>query len=122
MFQRSLKAIVLPITGSFYIHALTCSYILRALHRYRLSLLVTDPADSPNDHDLPTEIVGYPVDTLVNTGGGFGSLIPTRITALYGKQFKIRLSVSSHLSKRQKIAIKLTVSLVFQVYQRCATY
>jgi len=44
---------------------------------------------------IAEEIIGTPVDTLIAANEGMGILVPTKITALYGKQYDLRVSVSS---------------------------
>jgi len=41
------------------------------------------------------EIIGCPLDALINDDIGVGAFIPLRIAMLYGKQFELRVSVSS---------------------------
>lgn len=67
-------------------------YILTS--RYHLAILVTDPADI-RDETLPAivemvlfgpradEIIGSPVDSLIDDDGGFDAFIPLLIAMLY---------------------------------------
>lgn len=68
--------------------------------RYRLAILVTDPADMPDETEpaivemvffgpRAEEIIGCPLDALINDDSGVGAFIPLRIAMLYGKQFEL---------------------------------
>ena len=56
---------------------------------------------------IAEEIIGTPVDTLIAANEGMGAFLPTKITALYGKQYDLRVGVSS-MSLQQ-------VSITYQV-------
>ena len=56
---------------------------------------------------IAEEIIGTPVDTLIAANEGMGAFLPTKITALYGKQYYLRVIVSS-MSPQQ-------VSITYQV-------
>lgn len=53
------------------------------------------------------EIIGCPVDALIGTAHGTGTYIPTRITALYGKHYELRVSVSSMSFQRNDITYRV---------------
>lgn len=89
-----------------------------ALCRYRLSIIATDPAIHPQEQDAKTielvlfgsiaeELIGTPAGTLIASNGGVGTFLPTRITALYGKQYELRVSISSISLQR--------INIIYQV-------
>lgn len=53
------------------------------------------------------EIIGCPADTLIGNAHGSGTYIPTRITALYGKYYELRVSVSSMSFQRNDITYQV---------------
>ncbi|XP_066308314.1 replication protein A 70 kDa DNA-binding subunit D-like [Miscanthus floridulus] len=92
--------------------------------RYRLSIVAVDPAASANTNATPTielvffgpiaeEIIGMPVDALIALDGPSNAFLPTRITALYGRQFELRVSVSPMSLQR--------IGIIYQVDTVLAT-
>lgn len=75
-----------------------------ARNRYRVPLIATDPALPLQEEsntvelvlfgNLAEELIGVPVNVLIFSGGGIGAFLPKPITALFGKQFEVRVSVS----------------------------
>ncbi|CAL4930979.1 unnamed protein product [Urochloa decumbens] len=74
--------------------------------RYRLAVIVADPTLAIQEQDVKTielvlfgstaqEIIGTPVNDLIASSGGLGEFLPPHIRALYGKQYELRISVSS---------------------------
>ena len=79
---------------------------MHILCRYRLSIIATDPippAEQQSERTLQLvffgsiaeEIIGCPVDALIAANKGMGVFLPTKITALYGRHYDLRISVSS---------------------------
>jgi len=44
---------------------------------------------------IAQEIIDTPVGTLIAANEGVGIFLPTKITAIYGKQYELRVSISS---------------------------
>jgi hypothetical protein len=72
-------------------------------YRYWLAVIAVHPANSLNYSNVPDllffgsiveEIVGMP-DALIAMDGPTSAFLPTRITAFYGRQFELRVSVSA---------------------------
>lgn len=92
------------------------------LCRYRLPLLVADPAQGSDQLHGPAihvvffgpraeEIIGSPVDALINDGTGIGSFVPTRIASLYGKHFNLQVTVSSMSMQNADISYQVDAIL-----------
>ncbi|CAD6266111.1 unnamed protein product [Miscanthus lutarioriparius] len=91
---------------------------------YRLSIVAVDPAASANTDATPTielvffgpiaeEIIGMPVDALIAMDGPSSAFLPTRIPALYGRQFELRVSASPMSLQR--------IGIIYQVDTVLAT-
>ncbi|KAK3136357.1 hypothetical protein QOZ80_5BG0432570 [Eleusine coracana subsp. coracana] len=86
--------------------------------RYRLPVMVVDPDLPPTTSNVPSvevvffgptteEIIGAPVDTLIASSSGVGAFLPTKITALYGKVYELRVSVSPGSLQRINITYQV---------------
>lgn len=85
--------------------------------RYRLSVLATEPTPLQT-HDkeasielvffgnLAEEIIGAPVHTIL-ASQEMPNLLPPRITALYGRQLELRISVSRASFQRLDISYQV---------------
>jgi len=62
---------------------------------------------------IAEEIIGMPVDALIAMDGPSSAFLPTRITALYGRQFELRVSVSPMSLQR--------IGIIYQVDTVLAT-
>jgi hypothetical protein len=56
---------------------------------------------------IAEEVVGMPVHALIAMDGPSSAFLPTRITALYGRQFELRVSVSPMSLRR--------IGIIYQV-------
>ncbi|XP_039817947.1 uncharacterized protein LOC120680519 isoform X4 [Panicum virgatum] len=74
--------------------------------RYSLPIIATDlvaPREQQNERtiqlvffgSIAQEIIDTPVGTLIAANEGVGIFLPTKITAIYGKQYELRVSISS---------------------------
>ncbi|KAL6902302.1 hypothetical protein ACP4OV_005178 [Aristida adscensionis] len=72
--------------------------------RYRLNVTVCDPDASLHDEDktiqlvlfgpIAEEIIGVPIDQLLGSIDQTGGFLPPQLTRVYGKQYRLRVSVS----------------------------
>ena len=87
----------------FGVISYTC---LHTLCRYSLPIIATNlvaPREQQNERtiqlvffgSIAQEIIDTPVGTLIATNEGVGIFLPTKITAIYGKQYELRVSISS---------------------------
>ena len=83
-----------------------------------LPLIATDPAQPPEQDQQPAielvlfgsvaqELIGESVDNLIASNSGLGTFLPKRITALYGKEYEVRLSVSPMSMRQEKITYQV---------------
>ena len=102
----STKNYIPSLNYCFVYHNAICLTYLHISCRYRLSIIATDlnpPAEQQSERTIQLvffgstaqEIIGTPVDTLIAANQGVGMFLPRKITALYGKQYDLRVSVSS---------------------------
>ncbi|XP_062183403.1 replication protein A 70 kDa DNA-binding subunit B-like isoform X6 [Phragmites australis] len=86
--------------------------------RYRLAVIATDPATPINDPNPPSielvffgplaeEIIGIPVDALIASSGGVEGFVPPHITRLYGREFRLRISVSPGALQRPNLSYQV---------------
>jgi len=79
---------------------------MHTLCRYSLPIIATDlvaPREQQNERtiqlvffgSIAQEIIDTPVGTLIAANEGVGIFLPTKITAIYGKQYELRVSISS---------------------------
>ncbi|WVZ59158.1 hypothetical protein U9M48_009350, partial [Paspalum notatum var. saurae] len=82
--------------------------------KYRLGLLAIDPTRDISDDKAPTieitffgpkaeEMIGVPVNTLIASNSGNTTSTPERIAALYGRQFKLQISVSRASFREKRV-------------------
>ena len=102
----TIKNYIPSLDYCFVYHNAICLTYLHISCRYRLSIIATDPnppAEQQSERTIQLvffgstaqEIIGTPVDTLIATNQGVGMFLPRKITALYEKQYDLRVSVSS---------------------------
>lgn len=65
------------------------------------------------------EIIGCPLDALINDDSGVGAFIPLRIAMLYGKQFELWVSVSSMSLQSASITYLQVDAIIEPEQQEC---
>ena len=79
---------------------------MHTLCRYSLPIIATDLVarrEQQNERtiqlvffgSIAQEIIDTPVGTLIAANEGVGIFLPTKITAIYGKQYELHVSISS---------------------------